>query len=214
MPIRAIIFPNLVIPIPTADQALPRIDKFGQPLSTPPHFLSPRRILTAAQQALIYALPQKPDVQADAWWRPLNEPPKPKISLRADLQQHFAYEALRPTPDVTLDEWFNPLSEPNSYKEPRRLATANQPYLAYFNVTPVFLPHTQIGWFSPLSEPPEWKRGPRRLQPGLQPSLVMVLHYPRLPVTYLEGYSLTVELVGLDGRTVYLEDYKVDSDLS
>ena len=186
---------------------------WAPPLNEPPAYSVPRRLVTASQQSFAYVIPWEQYIAPLYWFRPLSEPPKPRVSILTAQQKHLILEYHLPLPDVTLDEWFMPLDEPNAYRAPRRLGTGSQQDFIFQNVSAVFIPNTQIGWFNPLSEPPEWKRGRRRLFAGAQPAFFMTLHYPRLPTTYLEGYDLTIELIGLDGRTVYFEGYKSNSNL-
>lgn len=189
---RSLIYPSIVRPVPTADQALPRVDKFGQPLSTPPAFLHRRSIPMGARQHWI-AAPAFEDTQAPArWFRPLSEPPvhlRPR-RLETGLQQAFAFHNQAAAPFAPNDSisWHVPLAEPAKYLAPRRLETGSQQTFAFQNPAPIFIPTENFSYWRDLEIPPKLREA-RRVLPGAQPAMFMVLHYPRLPVTYLEGYA-------------------------
>lgn len=203
-----------------------------RPLSVPSQYLFPRRVPEFPFLALHNIAPTFAGQDQIGWYRPFfdNIPPRPKVSIQTGQHQHFAYEAFRPTPDVTLDEWWEPLRQPQSLVTARRVAEF--PAFSFVRVVPMPGEEQAARWFRQLEEPPQFK-APRRLMTALQRPFFMTLHYPRLPVAYLEGYDLTltltgldgrvaklegyssqeIDLVGLDARQVYLEGYKADSDL-
>jgi hypothetical protein len=89
------------------------------------------------------------DVALDKWFSPFTEPVKPKVGLRASLQQFLGYDPYPITPfvyDPSVLDWFHPLGEPRRFK--RGLSAGSQLFSS-FHPNPI----VTFSYFQGLSEP-------------------------------------------------------------